>query len=234
MAYLTVFVSAFLAATVVPLVADAALAAALAAGAALHWLVFAATLGSTLGSLVFWGIGRFFEGLRDRRWFPASAAQMARAGAWFRRYGVWSLLLVWIPGLGDALTVVAGAMRVGVLPVLILVALGKGGRYLVLALTLNGVVLPWLADPEPAQQQRDGIGAASGPDRVGRAGDLGELVLESFHLRPKHEPAAVDDPPDGRLGVLTRPKIPEPNAPGRHGGVPAAPAPSMYLGRCAR
>ena len=93
------------------------------------------------------------------------------------------------------------------------------------------------ADPEPAQQQGDGVGAASGPDRVGRAGDPGELVLEGFHLRPKHEPAAVDDPPDGRLdgrGVLTRPKIPERNAPGRHGGGSAAPAPSMYLGRCAR
>ena len=69
---------------------------------------------------------------------------MARARTWFRRYGVWSLLLAWIPGIGDALVVVAGVLRVGVVPFLILVAIGKAFRYVVLALALNGLVVPWL------------------------------------------------------------------------------------------
>lgn len=143
MLYLTAFTSAFLAATVVPLVADAALAGALAGGAAWPGLVAAATAGSTVGAVLFWWLGRFIERFRERRWFPASPEQLARAQAWFQRYGVWSLLLTWIPGLGDGLTVAAGMMRVGIMPFCVLVAIGRGLRYLAIVLALDGVVLPW-------------------------------------------------------------------------------------------
>lgn len=142
MLYLTMFASAFLAATVVPFASEFTLAAALVAGGAIHWLVIAATLGNTLGAVVNWGLGRFIELFRDRRWFPADADQLESAQAWFRRYGVWSLLLAWMPVAGDALTVVAGVMRVHIAPFLILVATGKGLRYVVLALAVEGVITP--------------------------------------------------------------------------------------------
>ena len=77
---------------------------------------------------------------RDRRWFPAQPKQLERAQAWFQRYGVWSLLFAWLPVIGEPLTVVAGAMRVHIAPFLILVAIGKGLRYVVLALAVEGVV----------------------------------------------------------------------------------------------
>ena len=144
--YLTAFGSAFLAATVVPLVADAALAAALAGGAAESGLVAAATLGSTLGAVLFWWLGRFIERFRERRWFPVTPDQLDRAQARFRRYGVWSLLLTWIPGLGDGLTVAAGVMRVGIVPFCVLVAIGRGLRYAAIVLALDGVVLPWFTE----------------------------------------------------------------------------------------
>ena len=54
---------------------------------------------------------------------------MDRAEAWFQRYGVWSLLLAWLPVVGDALTVIAGALRVRMSVFLILVTMGKGARY---------------------------------------------------------------------------------------------------------
>ncbi len=146
MLYLTAFASAFLAATVLPLVADAALAGAIAGGAAWPGLVVAATLGSTLGAVLFWWFGHFIERFRERRWFPASPRQLDRAQNWFQRYGVWSLLLTWIPGLGDGLTVAAGVMRVGLVPFCILVAIGRGLRYTAIILALDGVVLPWLVD----------------------------------------------------------------------------------------
>ena len=142
MLYLTVFSSALLAATIVPFASEIALTGALAAGGAVHWLVLVATLGNTLGAVVNWAIGRFIERFRDRRWFPANREQLERAQAWFKRYGVWSLLFAWLPVVGEPLTVVAGAMRVHIAPFLILVAIGKGLRYAVLALAVEGVVTP--------------------------------------------------------------------------------------------
>lgn len=140
MLYLTMFSSAFLAATVVPFASEITLVAALAAGGAVHWLLAVATLGNTLGALVNWALGRLMERFRDRRWFPVDAKQLERAQAWFRRYGVWSLLLAWAPLIGEPLTVIAGAMRVHVVPFLVLVAAGKAVRYAVLVFVLDDAV----------------------------------------------------------------------------------------------
>ena len=142
MLYIAMFASAFLAATFVPFASELTLAASLSAGGSLHWLIVVATLGNTLGAVVNWGLGRFIEHFRGRRWFPAGPEQLERAQAWFQRYGVWSLLLAWLPFAGDALTVIAGAMRVRILPFLILVATGKGLRYVVFALAVEGAVTP--------------------------------------------------------------------------------------------
>ncbi|MBB6054940.1 hypothetical protein [Tolumonas osonensis] len=48
-------------------------------------------------------------------------------------YGKWSLLLSWVPVIGDPLTVMAGILREPVLPFLLLVTVAKVSRYLVLA-----------------------------------------------------------------------------------------------------
>ena len=140
MLYLTTFASAFLAATFLPLASELTMAAGLAAGGSVHWLVACATLGNTLGAVVNWGLGRFIEHFRGRKWFPVDAKRLEQGQAWFRRYGVWSLLFAWLPVVGDALTVIAGAMRIHIAPFLVLVAAGKGTRYAVLALAVNGAV----------------------------------------------------------------------------------------------
>lgn len=73
-----------------------------------------------------------------RRWFPVGAAQLDRAQHWYRRYGRWSLLLSWLPVVGDPLTLVAGMLRESLWVFLLLVGLAKGLRYLALAaLTLG-------------------------------------------------------------------------------------------------
>ena len=127
---LTVFSTAFLAATLLPAASEVVLAAALADESLNRWVLwFIATLGNTLGSVVNWGLGRFGAQYQQNRWFPASPAQMARAEAWFQRYGVWSLVMAWLPVVGDALTVIAGLLRVRFTVFVVLVAVGKGARY---------------------------------------------------------------------------------------------------------
>jgi membrane protein YqaA with SNARE-associated domain len=45
---------------------------------------------------------------------------------------VWSLLLAWLPIGGDALTFIAGIMRVHFIVFIVLTAIGKATRYAVL------------------------------------------------------------------------------------------------------
>lgn len=131
---LALFLSAFTSATLLPGSSEAVLATLLATGAGVPGqLVAVATAGNVLGSVVNWALGRGIARFRDRRWFPVSPQALARAEGWFRRWGLWSLLLSWVPVLGDPLTVVAGALRVPFAPFLVLVTLGKAARYAAIA-----------------------------------------------------------------------------------------------------
>jgi len=49
----------------------------------------------------------------------------------------WSLLFAWLPIVGDPLTFVAGTMRIRFLDFLVLVAIGKVARYLVVIAVTN-------------------------------------------------------------------------------------------------
>lgn len=133
-AYPALFLSALGAATLLPLQSEAVLVALLLAGEHPAWaLLLVATLGNVLGSWINWLLGRSIEHYRHRRWFPVSPARLQQAQVWYARYGRWSLLLSWMPVIGDPLTLVAGVMRERLWTFLIIVTLAKAGRYMVLA-----------------------------------------------------------------------------------------------------
>ena len=139
-ALIALFTSALVAATILPMQSEAVLAGLLLGGLHPVWLLLAvATTGNVLGAVINLYLGRAVLRFKDRRWFPASEAQLARAQGWYQRYGRWSLLGSWLPLVGDPLTVVAGVMREPLLPFVVLVTFAKGGRYLVLA----AAVLSW-------------------------------------------------------------------------------------------
>ena len=127
--YLLLFGSAFLAATFLPFYSEVVLFALLREGGDPILLVLVATLGNTLGAVVNWVLGRYLLHFQDRRWFYFSRAQIEKAQNWFQRYGFWSLLLAWAPVGGDALTLIAGVMKVRLWVFLLLVGSGKGMRY---------------------------------------------------------------------------------------------------------
>ena len=128
--YLTLFGSAFLAATILPFYSEVVLFALLRDGGDAAALVAVATLGNTLGAVVNWWLGLCLLRFRDRRWFYFSQSQIDKAQAWFNRYGVWTLLLAWMPVGGDALTLIAGIMKVRLPLFLLLVGAGKALRYI--------------------------------------------------------------------------------------------------------
>ena len=127
------FIAAFGAATILPFQSEIVFVGLqLAETVGVVALVIVASIGNTLGAVVNYGMGLGAERLKGRRWFPVSEAQLARAQAWYARWGVWTLLMSWAP-LGDAFTVVAGIMRTPWWLFLLLVGLAKTGRYAVLA-----------------------------------------------------------------------------------------------------
>ncbi|NNG04200.1 MAG: DedA family protein [Inquilinus sp.] len=124
------FASAFLAATILPFSSEAVLAAlATAEGADVPLLWAVASVGNTAGSAANWGLGRFALRWRERRWFPVKPATLDRARERFLRYGAWTLLFAWVPVVGDPLTMAAGLLRMNFWAFLVLVAIGKAGRY---------------------------------------------------------------------------------------------------------
>ncbi|GAA4796796.1 YqaA family protein [Lysobacter hankyongensis] len=137
-AYITLFAVAFGAATILPLQSEAMLAGLLLADYTPALLVLVASAGNVLGSVINWLIGRQIERFKHRRWFPANDAQLRRAQSWYQRHGKWSLLLSWIPIIGDPLTIIAGVMREPLPIFVILVTAAKVGRYIVLATIVLG------------------------------------------------------------------------------------------------
>lgn len=128
--YLGLFVAAFGAATLLPLQSEAVLVGLLLSGQySLWWLLGIATLGNVLGSLVNWLLGRWVDHFKARRWFPVSARQLDKARGHYARWGHWTLLLSWVPIIGDPLTLVAGVIREPLWRFLLMVSIAKTARY---------------------------------------------------------------------------------------------------------
>jgi membrane protein YqaA with SNARE-associated domain len=139
--YLGLFGAAFLSATVFPFQSEVILFGMLMAEHhQVMLLVLVASLGNTIGSCVNWFLGRFIAQFEDRRWFPVSKDKVARAERWYHRYGRWSLLLSWVPIIGDPLTIVAGVLREPFPVFLALVSVAKTARYVAVA----AITLGWM------------------------------------------------------------------------------------------
>ncbi|MGJ8687547.1 MAG: YqaA family protein, partial [Spongiibacteraceae bacterium] len=104
------FFTAFACATPLPGSSELLLLAQLQAGLnpAILWL--AASLGNVLGAVLNWWLGLKFTSFSDRPWFPFKEQELQRGAHWYARYGRWSLLLSWLPVIGDAITIAAGAL----------------------------------------------------------------------------------------------------------------------------
>ncbi|MFH7766648.1 YqaA family protein [Acinetobacter sp. BSP-28] len=137
-AYLLLFISAFGAATLLPLQSEAVLLALLAQGDhSVFGLLFVASLGNILGSCVNWWLGFKIEHYKDKKWFPVSQQQMLKAQASYHHYGYWSLLLSWVPIIGDPITLIAGLLKENFWRFLLMVSLAKVGRYLFIYLAFT-------------------------------------------------------------------------------------------------
>jgi membrane protein YqaA with SNARE-associated domain len=128
------FLSALSSATVLPGSSEVVLATLWWQGFNPWWLWLVATFGNLLGSCLNWWLGGQLLRFQDRKWFPVNPEQLARAQSWFQRWGPASLLMCWVPVVGDPLTIMAGVMRMRLWLFLAMVTLAKGSRYALLLL----------------------------------------------------------------------------------------------------
>lgn len=139
--YFGLFLAAFGAATLLPMQSEAVLVGLLLTDRYTVWALLAvATTGNVLGSALNWLLGRSIEHYRHKRWFPLHEEKLNRVQQTYHRFGRWSLLLSWVPIIGDPLTVVAGVMREPFWSFMLIVTVAKATRYLVLA----ALTLEWL------------------------------------------------------------------------------------------
>jgi membrane protein YqaA with SNARE-associated domain len=135
------FLLSFIAATLLPLGSEWLLMALLANGHPPLTCVLVATVGNTLGAMTSYIIGYYGADWFATKVLRISTAQQDQAERWYRRFGTWSLLLSWMPVVGDPLCLLGGFYRVRCSWFLLLVAAGKGLRYLTIA-GLTGLILP--------------------------------------------------------------------------------------------
>lgn len=127
--------TSFLSSTLLPGGSEVNLAALVAAAQHPIWLmIVVATVGNTLGGLTNYGIGRILPKPSDTK------PSIRRASSWIEKFGIWALLLSWLPIVGDPLCLVAGWTRLPLLLCSLAIIIGKGLRYLALAAMITNII----------------------------------------------------------------------------------------------
>ena len=129
--YLKLFIISLLAATILPLSSEIVLTTMLLTNLfEKNILLIVASSGNILGSLFNWYLGKKITIFQNRKWFPVSPEQLNKSQKYFQKYGLWSLLLAWVPVIGDPLTLLAGVLKVRFSIFFILVSISKISRYI--------------------------------------------------------------------------------------------------------
>lgn len=118
-------VSSFLAATVLPLASEVPLAMVVRRHGDVLLPVAVATLGNFAGACTTYGLAR----AAATKLLPRSGRQTPRTLEVFERYGAPSLLLSWVPIVGDAIVALAGASRIPIPAFSLWTLIGKAARY---------------------------------------------------------------------------------------------------------
>lgn len=131
--YPALFLLSFLASTLIPLGSEWLLVTLLVSGFAPLPVVMVASVGNVLGACTSYVIGICGSTFLTAKILRMDERDCARAERFFTRYGSWSLLLSWLPVIGDPLCLVAGMMKVAFGRFALLVVTGKVARYAAVA-----------------------------------------------------------------------------------------------------
>jgi len=133
--YFILFLSAFVSATLIPFGSEALLIYDIKEGYNIYYLLFFATLGNSLGSLL-----NYFLGLKGEEFLIkknlVKEKSILKTKNYFDKYGSICILFSWLPLIGDPITFIAGVLKYNLKLFISLVVIAKFLRYLFLALLI--------------------------------------------------------------------------------------------------
>ena len=128
------FLSAFLAATLIPAQSELGLGyLVINTDYSMVLLVTVASLGNTAGATINWFIGQGVARSIVRAEKIKASTRYWTVINWYKKYGKWTLLLSWAPFIGDPITIIAGILKVPLKTFLLIVAVAKTSRYVIIA-----------------------------------------------------------------------------------------------------
>lgn len=132
---------AFVSATLLPMGSEPAVFAYVKMAPDMFWAaILVATIGNTLGGMVSWGMGKAAR-LAQEKITGVTEHRKELITRWFSKFGPKTLLLSWLPAIGDPICALAGWAELEWLPCMIYMAIGKFLRYVTMTL-----VLLWIPD----------------------------------------------------------------------------------------
>jgi membrane protein YqaA with SNARE-associated domain len=135
------FFLAFAAATILPVGSEWLLILLVADGYSLPLSVVTATIGNFLGSCTTYLLGIWGSGFIITKVFRISVKDLDRATNLYRKWGVWSLFLSWLPVVGDPLCLAAGVFRTRFALFSLIVFTAKAARYVFVALASSAIFI---------------------------------------------------------------------------------------------
>lgn len=129
----SVFLISFVSATLLPMGSEPAVFAVIKVNPSMFWpVILVATVGNTLGGVVDYWMGyvakQTFAKERSSRWF-----------GWLERFGPKTMLLGWMPGIGDPICTLSGWLKLPFWPSVFYMAIGKFVRYILMTWLLLNV-----------------------------------------------------------------------------------------------
>lgn len=127
------FILSFLAATIIPIGSEWLLVVLILNGKSVEMVVIVATIGNYLGASTTYLIGLWGSEFLTQKILRVKKSAQSRAENFYKKYGAWSLLLSWLPIIGDPLCLIGGGLRLhfGIFSVFVFV--GKLARYTIIA-----------------------------------------------------------------------------------------------------
>jgi len=141
MSYIYLFFVALISATIFPLGSEGLLLYHISNNLNIYILFLSATFGNSLGSLINYWLGvKGEEYLLNHKLIKTK--NILTGKRYFNKFGSYSLLLSWMPIIGDPITFVAGILRYNLKKFILLIIIAKGGRYLFLIISYKYFVTP--------------------------------------------------------------------------------------------
>ena len=139
---LGLFLSSFLAATLIPAQSELGLGyLVINTNYSIVLLITIASLGNTAGATINWFLGQGIAGSVVHLEKIHASTRYSTIITWYKKYGQWTLLFSWVPFIGDPITVIAGIFKVPLKTFLLIVALAKTSRYILIATFAERFVL---------------------------------------------------------------------------------------------